>query len=244
MSKIRVYPNPTALAEGAAEALARLTEKAIAQQGKFRLALAGGNTPRLLYERLAQTPYLEQIEWSKVEIFFGDERCVPPDHPDSNFRMAHESLLGRVSIPPEQIHRMRGEIDPVLAAREYEAALKAVFGSVLPAFDLLLLGLGEDGHTASLFPGSTALKHQKHWVTAVEHHRLPPPLVIRISLTLPALNAAREVWFLVSGAGKANILKRVLKPEGETDLLPAQQVQPVSGELVFLVDQAAWPEGS
>lgn len=243
MNKIRVYLTPPALAEGAAEELAGLAAKAIAQRGKFRLALSGGSTPRLLYERLAQAPYLEQIDWAKVEIFFGDERCVPPDHPDSNFRMANESLLRRVSIPQEQIHRIKGEIEPVLAAREYEAELKAAFGSTQPAFDLLLLGLGEDGHTASLFPGSTALSHKKHWVTAVEHHRPPPPLVTRISLTLPALNAAREVWFLVSGAGKANILRRVLEPEGETDLLPAQQLQPVSGEVVFLADQAAWPEG-
>ncbi len=243
MSKIRVYPTPQTLAERAAEELAGLAAKAIAQRGKFRLALAGGNTPRMLYERLAQAPYPDQIDWAAVEIFFGDERCVPPDHPDSNFRMANESLLGRVSIPPEQIHRMRGEIEPAMAARAYEAELKAAFGNAQPAFDLLLLGLGEDGHTASLFPGSTALSHKKHWVTAVEHHRPPPPLVTRISLTLPALNAAREVWFLVSGAGKANILRRVLEPEGETDLLPAQQVQPVSGELVFLVDRAAWPEG-
>ena len=243
MSKIRVYPDPDTLAEGAAEALTGLAERAIAHRGKFRLALAGGNTPRLLYERLAQSPFREQIDWARVEIFFGDERCVSPDHPDSNFRMANESLLRRVSIPPGRIHRIRGEIEPIRAAREYEATLKAAFGDAQPAFDLLLLGLGEDGHTASLFPGSSALKHQRHWVTAVEHHRPPPPLVTRISLTLPALNAAREIWFLVSGAGKAGILSRVLNPEEESDLLPAQLVNPVSGEVVFLVDQAAWPQG-
>ncbi len=243
MREIRVFETPRALAEGAAEELASLAEEAIGERGKFSLVLAGGNTPRLLYERLAQAPFRDQIDWARVEIFFGDERCVPPEHPDSNFRMANESLLGQVSIPQEQIHRIRGEIEPVQAAREYEAELKAAFRSPQPAFDLVLLGLGEDGHTASLFPGSTALKHKKHWVTAVEHHRPPPPLVTRITLTLPVLNAAREAWFLVSGGGKANILRRILDTEGETDLLPAQQVQPVSGELVFLVDKAAWPEG-
>lgn len=239
MTKIEVYLTPQALADGAAERLANLAEKAIGERGKFNLVLAGGNTPGMLYKRLAQAPYRDKVDWTKVAVFFGDERCVPPIHTDSNYRMASESLLAHVPVREEQIHRMRGEMAPALAAEAYEIELKTVFGGSTPVFDLVLLGLGEDGHTASLFPGSPAVEEREHWVATVEHTNPPLPLVTRITLTLPVLNAARNVVFLVSGAAKARILRCVLDYGKETYLLPAQRVQPARGGLVFLADEAA-----
>ncbi len=202
------------------------------------LGLSGGSTPHRLYARLASPPFRSRIEWARVHVFWGDERCLSPDHPDSNYRVAHESLLSKVSIPPQQIHRMRGE-DPDLdrAAEVYEHELRRVFDltpNERPRFDLILLGLGTDGHTASLFPGSPALDETTRLTVAV--HAAPPPAP-RLTLTLPVLNAAARVIFLVSGEEKAEVLRRVLQGGASPDR-PASLIRPADGPL-WLVDRAA-----
>jgi 6-phosphogluconolactonase len=188
------------------------------------------------------------LDWEHIHVFWGDERCVPPDHPDSNYHMARSAFLERVDIPEENIHRVRCEGSPEQAAAAYEEELRDFFtpesGSLspqdLPLFDLIWLGLGEDGHIASLFPGTTAVKEHQRWVVAVEHRQPPMPMMDRVTLTLPVINAARQVTFLVSGASKAARLEQVLAPhESDEEPLPAQLVQPEDGNLLWLVDETA-----
>jgi 6-phosphogluconolactonase len=233
--KIKIVPDAVTLAHEAAQEFHRLTEAAVQARGRFSVALSGGNTPRSVYSLLASEH--KQLPWDRVHIFFGDERHVPPDHPDSNFRMASESLLSKVPIPAKNIHRIHAELDAEAAAAEYDQQLVNFFhlgNQDWPRFDLIFLGIGEDGHTASLFPGSQALTATLRRVTAnwVEKFQ-----TFRITLTLPVLNHAAEVAFLVSGAGKAQILKEVLRPG--TKKYPAQYVQPENGRLLWLVDQDA-----
>ncbi len=192
-------------APDAAEHILNLGTKAIAERGLFRLGLAGGNTPRIVYEAMAKNG--GSFPWAKTQITFGDERCVPPDHSDSNFRMANDSLLTPVAIPAGNIFRMRGEIDPATAAEEYESRLAAVasrFGETRYTHDVLLLGLGPDGHTASLFPGSSALDETERNVLAVIGPKPPPQ---RITLTFPIINAARTIIFLASEASKLPVIE-------------------------------------
>ncbi len=260
--EIITLPDPPALAEEAAQRFAAHAAEAIAQRGRFTVALAGGSTPAELYRLLAQTPWREQVDWSRTLIFFGDERCVPPDHAWSNYRMAAAALLDHVPLPPGNIYRMAGERAPTDAARDYAAALRRVFGlagSARPQFDLVLLGLGDDGHTASLFPGTVALAERRRLVVANEPPGYVQPAVSRITLTFPALNAARTVMFLVAGAGKAEKVRAILAspilgaaepghPERnagrfdagvESKGLPASQVRPRQGRLIWLLDRAA-----
>jgi 6-phosphogluconolactonase len=212
----------------------------------FSVALAGGSTPRRLYETLAAAPFREQVPWERVHVFWGDERAVPPEHPGSNYRMARETLLAHVPLPPHNVHRVRGELEPGDAARAYADELRAFFGARWPAFDLVLLGMGDDGHTASLFPGSAmlttggseALRETTQPVLGVTAHYQDRP-ARRVTLTPPAINAARNVFFLVSGAGKAQTLRAVLEGPYQPDLLPAQIVRPVDGHVLWLVDAAA-----
>ncbi len=167
---------------------------------------------------LTQPEKLAQIDWSSVQVYWGDERCVPPDDPESNYLMARQALLDHVPLPAENVHRICGELEPEHAAQMYEAELRQVSpGAKIPRFDLVLLGLGEDGHTASLFPGSSALSETKRWVVSVEHTVPPPPLVTRISLTLPVFNAAANLIFLVSGSGKAGIFSRLMQKIRSTE---------------------------
>src|SRR5438045_3199378 len=202
--------------EGMADAAARLVVDAAAEAttvpGRFTLALAGGRTPAATYARLAAPPYRDQVDWAHVWAFFGDERAVPPDHPESNYRMAHEALLSRVPIPRTQVWRIRGEAeDAEAAAAEYAKALAEAFGTrrgELPRLDLVLLGLGVDGHTASLFPGSPVLREVFRTVAAV--HAAAAAIPQRLTLTLPVLNAAARVIFLVTGAEKAKMVKAAL----------------------------------
>jgi 6-phosphogluconolactonase len=217
--------------------------RAAAQDARhFAVALSGGSTPKGLYTLLAAPEYREQIPWSRVHLFWGDERCVPPDHPESNYRMVQESLLTRINIPQGNVHRMAGEKDPEIAAAHYEQELSNFFQlseGVLPCFDLILLGMGEDGHTASLFPGSEAVRDMKHVVATVYvekpgHHRL--------TLTLPVLNSGGQIVFLVSGRSKAPILREILGANSVSSTLPAAQVQPVNGQLTWLVTQDAAAE--
>jgi 6-phosphogluconolactonase len=243
---IQVFPDPASLAEAAVDLILGQAMEALERRGLFSLVLAGGSTPKAAYALLASPAYAARLDWSRVHIFFGDERCVPPNHPDSNFNMAQESLLSHVPLPKANVHRIPTEASPGQAAKEYEGELQAFYpGADPPAFDLVLLGMGEDGHVASLFPGSPALEEQVHWVVPVPHSQPPPPLVDRVSLTLPAINAARQVVMMVAGSKKAARLRQVLS-EGPTqsELLPAQRVQPNNQQLVWLVDKAALGEDS
>jgi 6-phosphogluconolactonase len=233
---IRVVADTEAIARAGA-AIVVATQRAARNQGRFTLALSGGTTPRALYQLLAQPPYAADIDWAATQVFWSDERCVPPDHAESNYRMAREALLDHVPLPPANIHRMRGELDvPQQAAREYRTALHGVFGkSGLPRFDLLLLGLGEEGHTASIFPGVSVPADPETQVAAVF---VPKVNSWRLTLTLPVLNAAAHVLFLVAGAAKRDALQALVQGPRSLDL-PAQRVQPTRGFLTILADQAA-----
>ena len=206
------------------------------QRGRFTVALSGGSTPRRLYELLATPAYAEKTSWERWHVFWGDERCVPPDHPDSNYRMAREALLDRVPIPPSQIHRIKGEAVPYDAAEAYEHELCQSFGEPTPAFDLVLLGLGEDGHTASLFPGTNGLEEERRLVMA---NWVPHLQAYRITFTLPLINAARNVAFLVTDGSKAEVLRKVLAPTPGDPLLTAARVQPRAGTLHWFLSKAA-----
>src|SRR5438094_2035056 len=235
---VTVVPDPDALADAAARLIAEAAADAIEARGRFMWALAGGETPRATYARLALAPVRERVDWRRVWVFFGDERAVPPDHPDSNYRMAHETLLGKVPIPAVQVLRIRGEAEDLeVAAAEYARELAAAFGArrgELPRFDLVLLGMGVDGHTASLFPGSPVVREVFRAVAAV--HVGAASIPQRLTLTLPVFNAAARVVFLVAGTEKAKAGQAVL---GERATLPAAMVRPADGELVWLLDRAA-----
>lgn len=237
--EVRVVDTADGLAEAAAQEVLSAAEAAVAKHDRFTIALAGGATPRASYERLAVSPLRERMPWTRTWVFFGDERGVGADHRDSNYRMAHEALLSKVPVPPAQVFRIRGEAeDPEEAAAAYARTVAQVFQSrrgELPRFDLVLLGLGIDGHTASLFPGSPVLKEIFRPVAAV--HASAASIPQRFTLTLPILNAAARVIFLVSGAEKAKVVKTALGPHGST--LPAGMVRPAEGRVLWLVDRAA-----
>lgn len=219
---IEIFANAQELARGAAEYFVARSGEAVAQKGFFSVALSGGSTPKALYQLLVDL----DVPWSRIHFFWSDERHVPPDHPDSNYRMAYEAMLSRVPVPEHNIHRVHGENpDAAEAAREYEQTL-------LP-LDLLLLGLGSDGHTASIFPGSEVLHETKRLVAALWVEKLN---TYRITMTLPLINNSAAVLFLISGAEKAGIVKEVL--EGPKQY-PAQFVQPTHGQLLWMLDKDA-----
>jgi 6-phosphogluconolactonase len=229
-----VYETREELAEAAARDFAARAEEAINALDRFAVVLAGGSTPEATYEALARD-YAAELDWSKVHGFFGDERTVRPDHEDSNYRMAHEALLSRV--PVGSVHRMRGELSPAEAAAAYEEELREFFGpDGVPAFDLILLGLGEDGHTASLFPETSALDVTDRWVVANPVLKLE---TTRLTLTIPVINAARAVVFQVSGEDKAPALKEVLEGDADPRGYPAKFIRPEGGDLTWMVDRAA-----
>jgi len=241
---IRVYPDHSSLAKAAVEHIIQRAGEAISQQGYFAVLLSGGSTPQPAYLRMSQPEISRRIDWQNVHLFWGDERCVHPNHADSNFNGVHETLLAHVSVPEKNIHRIRGEYQPAKAAEDYESEVRQFFqrhkgretGANL--FDLALLGLGEDGHTASLFPGSPALKEIKRWFVRVEHNQPPPPLVTRITATLPLINSSTEVVFMVTGKKKSGRVREVILPQANHPL-PAQLVQPASGRLLWFLDQEA-----
>lgn len=233
--EIKVLPDLDALALEAAERIADAARRAVAEHETFSLVLSGGKTPEALHRLLADEPYRSRIPWERVEIYFGDERCVPPDSEQSNYRMARETLLSKVNIPPEHVHRMRGEIDPQAAAKEYGELLKQKFGDA-GGPDLILLGMGDDGHTASLFPGTAALAEQRHRCVANHVEKLN---AWRITMTAPFINRAASVMILVSGAGKAERLQEVLEGPTDPQRLPVQMVQPELGTLTWMIDVAA-----
>lgn len=229
------------LSAAAAELVSAASSAAIQDRGRFVLALAGGSTPRRLYALLADRPWRDQIDWARWHVFLGDERVVPADDPQSNFRMAQESLLDRAPIPRAHIHRARTELgDPERAAADYERQIREFFRVAapdIPRFDLVLLGIGSDGHTASLFPGKPALDEASRLVVATEPGRLPPS-VDRITFTFPLINASRTVCFLVAGADKAPALQSVRENAG-ADSAPAARVRPTQGAMHWLIDAAA-----
>jgi 6-phosphogluconolactonase len=244
---VEAYSAAASLARGAADHFVALAGEAIARRGRFAVALAGGSTPKAMYALLATDEYADRVDWARVHVFWGDERCVPPDHPDSNYRMARETLLDHVPLPVGYVHRMRGEMAPAQAAAEYERTLRTFFSSPAAGreggdeeptarFDLILLGMGDDGHTASLFPGTAVIDEQTRWVVA---HYVEKLSAWRVTLTPVVINAAANVTFIVSGAGKAERLRQVLAGPYQPHTLPAQIVRPDYGRLRWLVDAAA-----
>lgn len=228
------------LGDQAAVFFVRSAQEAVSLRGRFSVALAGGATPRTLYRSLASAAFAEKIPWKSVHLFWGDERALPPDHPDSNYHLAEEALISHVPIPSKNVHRMPGErSDLQAAAAVYEKTLRDFFGPSergWPSFDLVLLGIGPDGHTASLFPGSPVLKETVRWVAAPYVEKLN---AARLTLTLPVLNHARRVIFLAAGQEKASIMRDVLSDDPPSTDLPARLVQPWRGERLFFLDQDA-----
>ena len=239
--RLIVVPDADALAREAASELSRRARAAVAGTGRFTVVLSGGSTPRRLYALLADpsAPFRDEIPWGRIHVFWGDERHVPPDDPQSNYRMAREDLLSRVPIPAANVHRIQAERpDASDAARAYERELVGFFAlppGALPRFDLVLLGMGPDGHTASLFPGSEALEVRDRLVVAPYVAKFG---AYRITLTLPVFDAAACVIFLVSGADKADALRAARDPHAR-DSPPSRRIQPSEGELLWLVDEAA-----
>lgn len=247
--EIVVRTDVSGVAHEAAERVVASSVKAIAARGRFTLVLAGGSTPAALYELLASPDVAPRVDWSRTHVFFGDERCVPPEHEWSNYGMARRTLLDRVPVPAEVIHRIHGENGPANAANDYATTIGRLLApapGAEPRFDLILLGMGDDGHTASLFPGMAALSESDAWVVGTAVPGYVRPQVPRVTVTLPVLNEARAVLFLVTGNAKADTVRRVLgegsqagaertDPEG----LPAARVQPSDGLLTWLLDEPA-----
>lgn len=235
----KVFRDPAGVARAAAELFVEQGRAAVARSDGFCVALSGGSTPRVLYELLAnpREPFRDQIAWDKTHFFFSDERHLPPDHADSNYRMVNEAMFSRVPVPLQNVHRIPAENPNAEdAALAYEADLRRFFGEAIPAFDVILLGLGEDGHTASLFPHSPALSETERLVVAPWVEKLN---TYRITMTLPVLNNGKSVLFLVTGASKAEILRTVMNTDRSPDLYPAQAISPTSGAVSWLVDEAA-----
>jgi len=229
---VHVHHTPEILAEAAARVFVEEAARAIAERGRFAVALAGGSTPEATYGVLARN-HADDVDWPNVHVFFGDERTVPPDHEDSNYRMVREALLDLV--PVGSVHRMCGELPPVEAAVSYEGDLAGFFGEIIPVLDLVMLGIGGDGHTASLFPETPALRVTDHLAVA---NPVPKLDTTRLTLTVPVLNAARKVIFLVAGEGKADALQEILEGDADPSHYPAKLVQPPGGP-TWLVDRDA-----
>lgn len=237
--EIKILPDKPALAAEAARRFVLLAQAAVAENGRFTVALSGGSTPRTLHQLLAQPPLRDQVPWQKVFVFWGDERFVPPDDADSSYLMARETLLDHVPIPPQNIHPVPTvDITPETAAQQYTSTLQSLFGESVPRFDLILLGMGPDGHTASLFPGHPeVVKPGDKLVAVVFDSPKPPPT--RLTFTYQLLNAAKNVIFLVAGADKAAMVRQVLVGGTAVVPPPASLVQPANGKLTWLLDMSA-----
>ena len=260
LPEIAIVADRGALADAAAERFVTLAQEAIVARGRFSVALSGGSTPRDLYARLAAAEFSTQVDWARVFIFWGDERAVPPDHPESNYRMAYDTLLSHVNPPTQNVHRVLGEEKPADAAQAYEETLREFFATPFPIppspplgfgdlrpssegervesprFDLILLGLGSNGHTASLFPKTAVLHETTRWVAAeyIEEVKME-----RITLTAPAINAAANILFLVAGSDKAATVRAVLHGDYRPEELPAQLIRPTDGHVAWLLDRDA-----
>jgi 6-phosphogluconolactonase len=238
----RVFPQQDALAHATAERLVQGIQSAVAARGVARIAISGGTTPKVVFALLANPdePYRSAIPWDRLWIFWVDERCVPPDHPDSNYGAARSLLLDKVPLPPDHIIRIEGELDPEEAAARYESAIRGHYrleGAEGPVFDVVQLGMGDDGHCASLFPHTAAL-HEMIRIS-VANHVPQQKQSWRVTLTWPVINAARDVFFLIDGPAKADPLGRVLQGPYDPETLPSQLIQPQNGRLLFLLDTAA-----
>lgn len=239
--KYYVEPDPAALARRAVEYFVEMAGEAVEAQGRARIAISGGSTPKAAFELLADPnhPWRNRMPWHALDLYWVDERCVAPGDAESNYRMTREALLDHVPLKPEQIHRMQGELEPDAAAARYEEELRSSFrldGAASPRFDLVELGLGDDGHTASLFPHTEALHEMSRLVAA---NRVPQKDASRITLTWPVINHARSVFFLIAGEQKAAILKEVLTGPFDPERLPSQLIWPSSGILTVILDRAA-----
>jgi 6-phosphogluconolactonase len=239
--KYYVEPDSASLARHTAQYFVEMAGEAVEAHGRVRIAISGGTTPKAAFELLADPaqPWFNRMPWPELDLYWVDERCVPPDHDDSNYRMTREALLDRVPLRPEQIHRIEGELEPEVSAARYEAELRNSFrleGAEYPRFDLVALGMGSDGHTASLFPRTEALHQMSSLVTA---NYVLQKESWRITLTWPVINHARSVFFLVSGEDKAAVLSEVLTGPLDPERLPSQLIWPSSGILIFILDKAA-----
>ena len=236
-----VADDSASLAARAARHFVELAEQAVAARGRARIAISGGSTPKATFQLLGDPaqPWRARMPWDLIELFWVDERCVPPDHPDSNYRMTREALLDRAPLRPEQIHRMEGELDPEEGAARYESGLRNTFrleGAETPVFDLIQLGMRPDGHTASLFPHTAAL-HELGRISVANHVQNKDAW--RITLTWPVVNHARHVFFLIAGADKAAILCDVFLGPRDVERLPSQLIRPAGGILTLILDKAA-----
>lgn len=234
--ELHIYKNADELSNAVAKWIADSIEATLKQQDRFTIALSGGSTPKALHRILAASPYKEQIDWSKLHVFWGDERAVPFSDDRNNAKMAYDTLLNFVPIPPYHIHVMRTDIGPEESAAEYEKILHFYFDNTATSFDLVLLGMGDDGHTLSLFPGTAAVHEEKAWAIA---YYLKAQDMYRITLTKTIVNRAGKIAFLTTGDKKAHALKEVLKGAWNPDLYPSQEIKPVKGELHWFVDEAA-----
>ena len=239
--KYYVEPDPAALARRAAQYFVEMAGEAVEAQGHARLAISGGSTPKAVFELLADPaqPWRNRMPWERLDLYWVDERCVPPGDADSNYRMTREAMLDHVPLRACQIHRIEGELDPEAAAARYESELRNSFrleGAESPRFDLVALGMGEDGHTASLFPHTEAIHEMSRLATA---NHVPQKDAWRITLTWPVINHARSVFFLVAGQQKAAILQEVLTGPRDPERLPSQLIWPSSGILTLILDKAA-----
>lgn len=231
--ELEVLPTASLVADAAAQRFVAIANDAIRSRGEFVVALSGGSTPRSMYARLAAKPSVSNVDWSRVQVLWSDERCVPPDHAASNYGMAREALLDHVPIPPANVHRIRGEDDPADAARGYEQVIRRVLRTRI---DLVLLGLGVDGHTASLFPGAIRVHDSPSWVMADHVEAVP---AWRITLTPVIINAAAVVAFVVTGSAKAAVVQQVLEGPRRPHELPAQLIAPAAGRLLWFIDAPA-----
>ena len=235
LPELKVLPTPAAVAQAAAERIVQLCRQTLEDNDTFALCLAGGSTPKATYEKLASDEFRPRIEWPRVEIFFGDERTVPPDHADSNFAMAKAALLDHVPIPGDNINRMKGELDPETAAKAYGELLKDRFGDT-GGVDLLLLGMGDDAHTLSLFPGTAAINELKHRCVA---NHVPQHDTWRITITTPFANRSGHAMALITGKNKAKALQDVLEGDRDPNRYPLQLIDPGKGRLSYYLDAAA-----
>lgn len=237
---IKIFPDVVAISQYAATVFVDACQRAVKERGVFRVAVAGGSTPKTLYSLLVAEPFRSQLPFDKMQLFFGDDRHVPPDHPDSNYRMVSENFISKTPIKPEQVLRMKTELqDTEIAALEYEQILKTEFAlkpGQLPRFDLMMLGMGNEGHTLSLFPATTALRDNGRLVVRTWVGKL---YTERITCTAPVANNSAAVLFMIAGADKAPALKAVLEGPYEPDQLPTQYIKPENGRLIFLIDSAA-----
>jgi 6-phosphogluconolactonase len=232
---IRTFNDPESVSRAAADLFVQLAREAVSERGRFNVALSGGHTPLRTYQLLAEPPRRERTPWPQIEVFWGDERCVPLDDGRSNAGMAARTLLTRVPVMPGSVHPIRCAGDPDAGAADYEALLHTRFPAI-PILDLIFLGLGQDGHTASLFPGNPVLTEQERWVAAV---CLGENEIQRVTLTPTVINAALVVAFVVTGRDKARVLRAVLEGPADSRRLPAQRIGPFSGRLIWLTDEAA-----